>query len=379
MKSVITDDSKIKNKQTVVVGMSGGVDSSVVALLLKLKGYNVVGLHMKSSNEDSSLEDEKTVIELCDSMGIELHVVNYQDEMQAVKDYFINEYLAGRTPNPCVVCNREVKFKPFIEFANKIGADFFATGHYARIEHKDGKHILMTAIDSQKDQTYFLSKLSQSQLEKAIFPLGELTKPEVRQIAEDNGLVSSHKKDSFDVCFVGSSKFKDYMDKIHPEKAGNIVDIDSGKVVGKHGGISKYTLGQRKGLGIGGGHGTSGDCWFVVKKDIKNNILYVAQGNDDALYSDALISNDFNWMPNVPEQKEIECFAKFRYRQNNQTVKVKILDGGAVQVDFVEKQRAITPGQYVVLYQKTEKDDVYDCLGGGTIDVVIKNGKMLDL
>lgn len=379
MKSVITDDSKIKNKQTVVVGMSGGVDSSVVALLLKLKGYNVVGLHMKSSNEDSSLEDEKTVIELCDSMGIELHVVNYQDEMQAVKDYFINEYLAGRTPNPCVVCNKEVKFKPFIEFANKIGADFFATGHYARIEHKDGKHILMTAIDSQKDQTYFLSKLSQSQLEKAIFPLGELTKPEVRQIAEDNGLVSSHKKDSFDVCFVGSSKFKDYMDKIHPEKAGNIVDIDSGKVVGKHGGISKYTLGQRKGLGIGGGHGTSGDCWFVVKKDIKNNILYVAQGNDDALYSDALISNDFNWIPNIPEQKEIECFAKFRYRQNNQTVKVKILDSGAVQVDFVEKQRAITPGQYVVLYQKTEKDDVYACLGGGTIDVVIKNGKMLDL
>ncbi len=379
MKSVITDDSKIKNKQTVVVGMSGGVDSSVVALLLKLKGYNVVGLHMKSSNEHSSLEDEKTVIELCDSMGIELHVVNYQDEMQAVKDYFINEYLAGRTPNPCVVCNKEVKFKPFIEFANKIGADFFATGHYARIEHKDGKHILMTAIDSQKDQTYFLSKLSQSQLEKAIFPLGELTKPEVRQIAEDNGLVSSHKKDSFDVCFVGSSKFKDYMDKIHPEKAGNIVNIDSGKVVGKHGGISKYTLGQRKGLGIGGGHGTSGDCWFVVKKDIKNNILYVAQGNDDALYSDALISNDFNWMPNVPEQKEIECFAKFRYRQNNQTVKVKILDSGAVQVDFVEKQRAITPGQYVVLYQKTEKDDVYACLGGGTIDVVIKNGKMLDL
>ena len=379
MKSVITDDSKIKNKQTVVVGMSGGVDSSVVALLLKLKGYNVVGLHMKSSNEDSSDDDEKTVIELCENMGIKLHVVNYQDEMQLVKDYFINEYLAGRTPNPCVVCNKEVKFKPFIDFANKIGADFFATGHYARIEHKNGKHTLMTAIDSQKDQTYFLSKLSQSQLEKAIFPLGELTKPEVRQIAEDNGLVSSHKKDSFDVCFVGSSKFKDYMDKIHPEKAGNIVDVDSGKVVGRHGGISKYTLGQRKGLGIGGGHGTSGDCWFVVKKDIKNNILYVAQGNDDALYSDALISNEFNWMPIVPEQKEFECFAKFRYRQNNQAVKVKVLDGGAVQVDFVEKQRAITPGQYVVLYQRTEKDDVYACLGGGTIDVVIKDGKMLDL
>lgn len=379
MKSVITDDSKIKNKQTVVVGMSGGVDSSVVALLLKMKGYNVVGLHMKSSNEDSSEDDEKTVIELCENMGIELHVVNYQDEMQLVKDYFINEYLAGRTPNPCVVCNKEVKFKPFIDFANKIGADFFATGHYARIEHKNCRHILMTAIDSQKDQTYFLSKLSQSQLEKAIFPLGELTKSEVRQIAEDNGLVSSHKKDSFDVCFVGSSKFKDYMDKIHPEKAGNIVDVDSGKVVGRHGGISKYTLGQRKGLGIGGGHGTSGDCWFVVKKDIKNNILYVAQGNDDALYSNALISNEFNWMPSVPEQKEFECFAKFRYRQSNQAVKVKVLNNGAVQVDFVEKQRAITPGQYVVLYQKIKKDDVYACLGGGTIDVVIKDGKMLDL
>ncbi len=375
----MTGDTQIKNKQTVVVGMSGGVDSSVVALILKRAGYNVIGLHMKSSNEENSLEDEQTVINLCEKLGIECHIVDYKDEMQVVKDYFLNEYLSGRTPNPCVICNKEVKFKPFVEYANKIGADFFATGHYARIVHNKNGHVLHSAKDTAKDQTYFLSKLSQDQLKKAIFPLGELTKPEVRVLAEEAGLISSHKKDSFDVCFIGSQKFKDYMDSIHPEKEGNIVDIDSNKVVGKHGGISKYTLGQRKGLGIGGGHGSSGDCWFVVKKDIKANILYVAQGNDDALYSDELISKDFNWMPKVPENKTFECMAKFRYRQSNQKVMVNVLDDGSVRVVFAEKQRAITPGQYVVLYQKLENEDVFSCLGGGTIDVVIKNGQPLNL
>ena len=369
-------DEQLNNSKTVVVGMSGGVDSSVAALLLKQQGFNVVGLHMKSSNEAQAQEDEESVRQLCKSMGINCVVVDYEDQMQIVKDYFINEYLAGRTPNPCVICNKEVKFKPFVEYANQIGADYFATGHYARISHENGKTTLMTAVDEQKDQSYFLSELSCSQLEKAIFPLGELTKPEVRKLAEEAGLVSAEKKDSYDVCFVGSQKFKDYMDKNYPESAGDIVDISSKKVVGKHGGISKYTLGQRKGLGVGGGHGVSGECWFVVKKDIKANILYVAQGADDALYSDALIANKFNWIESQDNVK-FECFAKFRYRQTMQKVVVE-KQNNALYIEFAEKQRAVTPGQYAVLYMPLENGG-YKCIGGGQIDVVIKDGTPLDL
>ena len=318
---------------------------------------------MKSSNEAQAKADEESVRQLCKSMDIDCVVVDYEDQMQIVKDYFINEYLSGRTPNPCVICNKEVKFKPFVEYANKIGADYFATGHYARISHDNGVTVLITAVDEQKDQSYFLSELSCSQLEKAIFPLGNLTKPEVRKLAEGAGLVSAEKKDSYDVCFVGSQKFKDFMDKNYPEKAGDIVDISSGKVVGKHSGISKYTLGQRKGLGVGGGYGTSGECWFVVKKDIKLNVLYVAQGADDALYSDALITKKFNWIESQ-DADQFECYAKFRYRQPDQKVKVRI-EKDKIYVDFVEKQRAVTPGQYVVFYTDT------DCLGGGVIEEVI--------
>lgn len=357
--------TKLNNK-TVVVGMSGGVDSSVAALLLKQKGYNVIGLHMKSSNEENRKEDEDTVIKLCDKLGIKCQIVDYKNEMQYVKDYFVDEYLLGRTPNPCVVCNREVKFKPFIEYVQKIGADFFATGHYARIEHSENGHVIIEAKDTSKDQTYFLCQLSQKQLEKAMFPLGDLTKAEVRNIAEKNGLISAQTKDSYDVCFLGSEKFKDFMDKNYPEKAGNIIDEKTNKIVGRHTGISKFTIGQRKGLGIGGGHGQSGECWFVTKKDIKNNILYVAQGNDDILFSNALISKNFNWMPSAPKEKEIICQAKFRYRQSYQNVKVTCDDSGSVFVTFENKQRAITPGQYVVLYDNGK------CLGGGTIDEVIK-------
>ena len=361
------------SKKTVVVGMSGGVDSSVVAFLLKQQGFDVVGLHMKTENEETSFEDEQTVVHLCESLGIKYEIVNYSNEMQVVKDYFINEYITGRTPNPCVVCNKSVKFKPFVEYANKIGADYFATGHYACIEHQDGKHILKIAADSEKDQTYFLCELSATQLEKALFPLGSLTKEEVRKIAEDNGLVSAHKKDSFDVCFIGSKKFKDFMDQHYPEKEGELVDIKTNKVVGKHTGISKYTLGQRKGLGIGGGHGTNGECWFVVKKDIKNNIVYVTEGSGEELFSDALVSNKVNWIPEKPAYLKFECEAKFRYRQKPQKVVVNIKDDGSVFVEFAEKQRAITPGQYVVFYDNDR------CLGGGTIDLVVKNNNVMDL
>lgn len=358
--------------KTVVVGMSGGVDSSVAALLLVRAGYNVVGLHMKSANDIEAENDEANVRRLCESLKIKCEVVNYKSQMQIVKDYFIKEYLAGRTPNPCVICNKEVKFKPFVEYAEKLGADFFATGHYARIKHEDGKHVLYTAIDSDKDQTYFLSELSQSQIEKAIFPLGELTKPEVRKIAEEAELVSANKKDSYDVCFVGNQKFKDFMNEHYPEKSGDIVDIATKKVVGKHTGISKYTLGQRKGLGVGGGHGSSGECWFVVDKDIKTNTLFVAQGADDALYSKALKTNRFNWLAEKPAENKFECYAKFRYRQTMQKVNVETNDDGSVLITFAERQRAITPGQYAVLYMPIE-NGAFTCLGGGQIDTVIKN------
>lgn len=366
MKKFTTDE------KTVVVGMSGGVDSSVVAFLLKKQGFKVVGLHMKNSEDEQANEDELIVRKLAQNLDIELVVENFSDEMQKVKDYFAEEYQNGKTPNPCVLCNKEVKFKPFIEFANKIGADYFATGHYAKIEHDGNRHVLKKAVDESKDQTYFLNQLSTAQLEKALFPLGELSKVEVRKIAEENNLASAHKKDSFDVCFVGSEKFKDFMNKNYPSKPGNIVDATSGKVVGKHLGLVSYTIGQRKGLGIGGGFGTSGECWFVTGKDAKTNTLFVAQGNDDLLYSDSLVSKRFNWL--VPQtKKQFECTAKFRYRQTEQKVVVQILDDASVSVVFDNKQRAITPGQFVVLYD----GDI--CLGGGRIDEVIKNGEILKL
>lgn len=356
-----------RNGKKVVVGLSGGVDSSVVALLLKKQGYEVIGLHMKSANDENSAEDQQMVEKLCEKIGIEYHIVDYSDEMSYVKDYFISEYAAGRTPNPCVVCNQFVKFKPFVEFTEKIGADYFATGHYANIEHKDGLHILKKALDQNKDQSYFLNQLSQFQLEKALFPLGELTKEEVRKIANENDLVSAHKKDSFDVCFVGSQKFKDYIKKYHPQKSGDIINIANGKVVGKHDGVAKFTIGQRKGLGIGGGHGETGEGWFVIKKDIKSNTVYVSQGDGSELYSDSLICEKFNFIPAIPLKKVFNCKAKFRYRQDDQPVEVKIQEDGKVLIKFKEKQRAITIGQFAVLYDDNK------CLGGGVIDDVLKN------
>ncbi len=365
------NNNAIKN-QTVVVGLSGGVDSSVSALLLAQQGYNVVGLHMKNAGESNEVEDEKFVKDLAKKLGIKLEIVEYSDEMQVVKDYFVNEYKSGRTPNPCVMCNKVVKFKPFLDYVQKIGADFFATGHYANVAKKNGKFYLQKAKDTSKDQSYFLNGLSQYQLSKVIFPLGAITKAEVRKIAEDYGLIVANRKESFDVCFLGNEKFKDYIEKIVGISEGNIVDVNTSKIVGRHTGLSKYTIGQRKGLKIGGGHGTTGEGWFVVKKDLATNTLFVAQGSDDALYSNALISKCFNWIPELAPKKKFTCKAKFRYRQPDQMVDVSVNSDGSVLVEFKEPQRAIAVGQYVVLYKEDENFDYDICLGGGAIDEVIK-------
>lgn len=347
----------------VVVGMSGGVDSSVSAALLKEQGYEVVGLHMKNANASQETEDVVMAKGVCDKLGIEFVSMDYSDEMQTVKDYFVSEYKQGRTPNPCVLCNREVKFKPFIDYANKIGADYFATGHYARVEHNGNVTKLMKGIDESKDQSYFLNQLTQAQLGKAIFPLGEMTKVEVRKIAEDKGLVSAHKKDSFDVCFIGSQKFKDFMHQICPEKPGKIIDIESGKIVGKHQGLSAFTVGQRRGVGVGGQSNETGR-WFVVKKDLKNNILYVSTNEKKYLFSKQIVVGRINWIPSQPEKKNFECCVKIRYRQADQKAIVILLDDAKAKIDFVEGQRAIAVGQYAVFY------DGQQCLGGGVIEEV---------
>ena len=347
--------------KTVVVGMSGGVDSSVAALLLVRAGYNVVGLHMKSANDIEAENDEANVRRLCESLKIKCEVVNYKSQMQIVKDYFIKEYLEGRTPNPCIICNREVKFKPFLKFMEELGADYFATGHYAQIIHNEDSHILKKAIDQDKDQTYFLCQLSQEQISKVLFPLGSLTKQEVKRIAEENHLVLKGTKESYDVCFLGSEKFKDFMTKNYPEKSGKIVDVSTNKVVGQHSGISKYTIGQRRGLNIGGVNGYDAGRWFVVKKDVKTNTLYVSCGESDKMFSTSCIVTDFNWLIES-KLKIFNANVKLRYRQPDQETEVEIIDEHTVKLNFKERQRSVSIGQFAVLY-----GDDGTCLGGGVI------------
>ena len=387
MRDKILDGNIDKSDVTVVVGMSGGVDSSVVALLLKKQGYNVIGLFMNNWEESdangvcTAVDDYNDVKKVALKIGVPYYSIDFSKEyMDNVFKEFLKEYENGRTPNPDVLCNREIKFGPFLRFAESIGADKIATGHYCNIgQDDDGNYYLKKAEDRGKDQTYFLNQLSQEQLSKVIFPIGNMDKAEVRKIAEENGLITANKKDSTGICFIGERNFKNFLKEYLPAKPGNIVNINNNEIIGKHDGLMYYTLGQRKGLGIGGGHGVSGGCWFVVKKDLKTNVLYVAEGDDDALYSDALISNKFNWIPKEPQEKKFSCTAKFRYRQLDQNVNVSIRDDGSVYVEFVERQRAVTPGQYVVLYQKDENSKYDNCLGGGVIDSVIKNGKIMDL
>ena len=358
--------------KTVVVGMSGGVDSSVAALLLKQQGYNVIGLFMLNWEETendccTAQSDYEDVKRVCSKIGIPYYTVNFAKEyMDRVFKYFLEEYSLGRTPNPDVLCNREIKFGPFLEYAKKLGADYIATGHYCDIDHnKDGYHYLLKAVDQNKDQTYFLNQLSQEQLKDVLFPLGKMNKTEVRKIAQEYDLITADKKDSTGICFIGERNFRKFLQEYIPNKKGNIVD-ESGKIVGTHEGVMYYTLGQRRGLNIGGKSDGNGKRWFVLDKDVKNNLLIVSQGETDRLFSDGLISNKVNWIPCVPKEKTFYCYAKFRYRQPDQKVQVTLNNDGSVYVKFKEKQRAVTTGQYVVFYNDTM------CLGGGVIDKVIK-------
>ncbi len=358
----------------VVVGVSGGVDSSVAAYLLKQQGHEVIGLFMVNWEEESesctSEADFEDVKRVCNAIGIPYFSVNYAKEYyDRVFTYFLEEYKRGRTPNPDVLCNREIKFGPFLEFAKKLGADYIATGHYCKKIEMDGKHYLCKAKDLNKDQSYFLNQLSQEQLKDVLFPLQDIEKPKVREIAEELGLVNAKKKDSTGICFIGERNFKKFLSEYLPAQKGKIMTTD-GKVVGTHDGLMYYTIGQRRGLGIGGRNDGNGERWFVLSKDLQNNILYVSQGEGEELFSSGLISEKFNWIPEKPKEDEFDCYAKFRYRQPDQKVHVKIV-GDHIEVTFYEKQRAITTGQYVVLYKELP-DGNSACLGGAVISEVIK-------
>ena len=362
----------------VVIGMSGGVDSSVAAILLKKQGYDVIGLFMR--NWDSSInndilgnpdlnsdicpqeKDYNDALKVCEKIGIPLHRIDFVKEYwYYVFTYFLDELKRGRTPNPDIMCNKYIKFDMFAKEARKLGADYIATGHYARL--KDGK--LLRGIDQNKDQTYFLSQLSSKQLENVLFPIGDLEKPEVRKIANEYDLITANKKDSTGICFIGERNFSKFLSNYLPNQTGDIVNIETNEVIGKHVGLMYYTIGQRKGLNIGG----NSDRIFVVGKNLDKNILYVAHGDDNKyLISDSCIVEMVNWNA---DRNITECSAKFRYRQKDNDVKVKFLDDGNMLVSYEQGVKSVTPGQACVFYLGEE------CLGGGIIKEVRKNGEKL--
>lgn len=354
----------------VVVGMSGGVDSSVAALLLKEQGYNVVGIFMKNWDEKddngacTATEDYEDVRRVCDQLEIPYYTVNFVKEYwDRVFTYFLEEYKKGRTPNPDVMCNKEIKFKAFLDMALKLEADYIAMGHYANVIFKDGEYKLLRGADTNKDQTYFLCKLNQYQLSKSLFPIGHLEKPKLREIAKKANLETANKKDSTGVCFIGERDFNKFLSEFLPAKSGLIKTL-SGEIKGNHNGLMYYTLGQRKGLGIGG----EGNAWFVAEKDLKTNTLYIAQGEDNPLlYSYGLVATELSFISDTPKPNSFKCTAKFRYRQPDQNVTVTIMEDNKCFVEFEDKQKAITPGQEVVFYNDLE------CLGGATIDKYFKN------
>lgn len=361
----------------VVIGMSGGVDSSVAAIMLKKQGYEVIGLFMR--NWDTSVngdflgnpdladsicpqeQDYNDALEVCKKLDIPLHRIDFVKEYwDYVFTYFLEELKNGRTPNPDIMCNKYIKFDMFVREAEKLGAEYIATGHYARM--KDGK--LLRAIDLNKDQTYFLSQVSQKQLENVLFPIGDMEKPEVRKIAEEYGLITASKKDSTGICFIGERNFTKFLENYLPNTPGKVIEIDTKEVIGEHVGLMYYTIGQRRGLNIGG----SKERMFVVGKDLKENILYISYGNTDYLISDSCIIDTVNFNS---DKRPIDCTAKFRYRQPDNDVSLEYLDNGEILVKYPQGVKAVTPGQACVIY------DGEECLGGGIIKEVRKNGEKL--
>jgi len=365
--------AKSPEETKVVVGLSGGVDSSVAALLLKEEGYNVIGVFMKNWDEKdedgvcTATADYEDVKKVAHQIGIPYYTVNFEKEYwDRVFEYFLAEYKKGRTPNPDVICNKEIKFKSFLDYALKIDADYLATGHYAQVVYQDAYYHLLKGKDDNKDQSYFLCTLGQKQLARTMFPIGNLEKSKVREIARQYGLKTAEKKDSTGICFIGERNFKEFLSNYLPAQPGEIRTMDD-EIVGKHDGLMYYTLGQRRGLGLGGGIGDgSGRPWYVAHKDLKQNILYVVQGDDHpALFTVGLRASELYWVKGEAPGNEFSCKAKFRYRQKDQDVKVKLKDEGCKLI-FKVPQLAVTPGQFVVFYQQEE------CLGGGIIDETIK-------
>ncbi|EHM46767.1 MULTISPECIES: tRNA 2-thiouridine(34) synthase MnmA [Hafnia] len=358
------------SQKKVIVGMSGGVDSSVSAYLLQQQGYQVAGLFMKNWEEDDNEEYCSAATDLadaqavCDKLGIELHTVNFAAEYwDNVFELFLAEYKAGRTPNPDILCNKEIKFKAFLEFAAEdLGADYIATGHYVRRRDIDGTTQLLRGVDTNKDQSYFLYTLSHEQVAQSLFPVGELEKPEVRKIAEQLDLATAKKKDSTGICFIGERKFRDFLGRYLPAQPGKIMTVD-GDEIGQHQGLMYHTLGQRKGLGIGGTKDGGEDPWYVVEKDLENNVLLVAQGHDHpSLYSKGLIAQQLHWVDRKTVTEPFRCVVKTRYRQPDIACTVTPIDDERIEVRFDEPVAAVTPGQSAVFYI----DEV--CLGGGVIE-----------
>ena len=356
-------------KTRVVVGMSGGVDSSVAALLLKQQGHEVTGLFMKNWEDDdtdeycSSRQDLIDAVAVADRIGIDIDTVNFSAEYkERVFSEFLREYRAGRTPNPDVLCNAEIKFRAFLDHALALGADYIATGHYARIREVDGLHQLLKAEDGTKDQSYFLYRLNQRQLARTLFPLGAIYKREVRALAREAGLPNHDKKDSTGICFIGERPFQDFLNRYLPANPGDIRTLD-GEPVGRHLGLMYYTLGQRQGLGIGGRRDGDGEAWYVAAKDLKRNRLIVVQGHDHpALLSERLVARDLNWISGAAPHCQWVYGAKTRYRQKDAACTISEVDAQGCTVEFAEPQWAVTPGQSVVVYESQV------CLGGGIIE-----------
>lgn len=352
----------------VIVGMSGGVDSSVAALILLEQGYRVEGLFMKNWDEDDGTEyctakaDLADADAVCRRLGIRLHTANFAAEYwDNVFEHFLAEYKAGRTPNPDILCNREIKFKAFLDYATMLGADLIATGHYARVRNIQGDTWLMKGLDPGKDQSYFLCAVQQTQLVRSLFPVGELHKSEVRSLAARHDLVTHDKKDSTGICFIGERRFRDFLQTYLPAQPGTIETPD-GRILGRHQGLMYHTLGQRAGLGIGGISGGDEAPWYVAAKNLAGNVLVVVQGNDHPLlFSTALTADQVSWVNPQPPVLPFECHAKTRYRQPDQACVVKAPIAPTLRIEFVERQRAVTPGQHVVFYSGDR------CLGGAVI------------